>query len=183
MSKAFCEHYTYEDYCNWEGDWELIDGHPYAMAPSPMKTHQSIAYEIARILGNEIENKCEECEVLGEIDYKINSDTVLRPDVVLTCKETNEKYLVKAPQIIFEVISPATAKRDEVYKFEIYEEEGVKYYCLVYPDDLKVKIYKLQNGKYQKIGDFTKEKYIFKDIECEVEMDFAKVFKRFKNTN
>jgi len=178
MSKAFFEHYTYEDYCKWEGDWELIDGHPYAMAPSPMKTHQSIAYEIARIVGNEVED-CEDCEVLGEVDYKINSDTVLRPDVVLTCGEINEKHLSKAPKIVFEVISPATAKRDEVYKFEIYEEEGVKYYCLVYPDELKVKIYKLKDNKYQKEGDFTYEKYHFKDIECEVEIDFQKVFKRF----
>jgi hypothetical protein len=24
----------------WEGDWELIDGAPYAMSPSPEMTHQ-----------------------------------------------------------------------------------------------------------------------------------------------
>ena len=32
-------HYTYDDYKNWQGDWELIRGVPYAMAPSPLKTH------------------------------------------------------------------------------------------------------------------------------------------------
>jgi len=25
-------HYTYSDYENWEGQWELIDGIPYAMS-------------------------------------------------------------------------------------------------------------------------------------------------------
>ncbi|HSV11108.1 MAG TPA: hypothetical protein VLI68_10085 [Hanamia sp.] len=28
-------HYTYEDYCHWEGRWEVIDGIPYAMIPAP----------------------------------------------------------------------------------------------------------------------------------------------------
>ena len=33
-------HYTYEDYCNWEGRWELIDGIPFAMSPAPTPRHQ-----------------------------------------------------------------------------------------------------------------------------------------------
>ena len=32
----YVETYTYEDYKRWEGDWELIDGVPLAMAPSPI---------------------------------------------------------------------------------------------------------------------------------------------------
>jgi len=49
---------------------------------------------IIRLLGNRLE-VCNECEVLGKIDYKVNEDTVLRPDIVLTCNETNEAYLPK----------------------------------------------------------------------------------------
>ncbi len=175
------EHYTYEDYLHWEGKWELIEGIPYAMAPSPMRIHQNIAYEIAKNLGNILDEKeCEECEILGEFDYKISNDTIVRPDVVLTCKETNEHYLTKAPQIIFEVISPSTAKRDEVYKFALYEAEKVQYFVLVYPDDLKAKIYKLKDGKYDKEGDFTQEKYLFDGTECDMQIDFKKVFQRYR---
>ena len=61
----------------------------------------------------------------------------------------------------------------------MHEVEKVKYYVLVYPDDLKAKVYKLKDGKYNKEGDFTAEKYYFKDIECEIKCDFKKVFKRF----
>jgi len=43
-------HYTYEDYSNWEGRWELIQGIPYAMSPSPSYTHQRISQKIARLL-------------------------------------------------------------------------------------------------------------------------------------
>lgn len=27
------ERYTYEDYLLWKGNWELVNGFPYAMAP------------------------------------------------------------------------------------------------------------------------------------------------------
>ena len=50
----YLPYYTYEDYKEWEGDWELIEGVPYAMAPSPMKTHQALAYEIAFHLRKEV---------------------------------------------------------------------------------------------------------------------------------
>jgi hypothetical protein len=32
-------HYTYTDYKSWEGDWELIQGIPYAMSPAPNWKH------------------------------------------------------------------------------------------------------------------------------------------------
>ena len=173
------EYYTYEDYKNWEGEWELIDGIPLAMAPSPVKSHQLLLFEIAfrfRLAFKE----CAKCKVLGKIDYKINEDTILKPDIVVTCKDDkNEKYISVAPDIIVEVISPSTAKRDEKFKFEIYEAENVKYYILVYPQDKKAKIYKHNGEKYIKIDDFTTQKYNFDELECEAEINFKEVFERF----
>ena len=94
--------------------------------------------------------------------------------------EENEIYLTKAPKIIVEIISSSTAKKDEIIKFDIYENEKVDYYILVYPDDLKAKVYRLKGERYSKVGDFTNEKLIFEDIGCELELDFQKVFKRFR---
>jgi hypothetical protein len=39
------QNYTYEDYLKWDGQWELIDGVPYSMAPSHSFTHQYIVGE------------------------------------------------------------------------------------------------------------------------------------------
>ena len=173
------EYYTYDDYKLWEGEWELIDGSPLAMSPAPMINHQLIANMIAVELTNST-SKCDKCLVASEVDWKVNDDTVLRPDVVLICDEVSGAYLTKAPEIVVEVISKSTAKRDEKYKFEIYEKEKVKYYILVYPDDLTAKVYKLDGKKYDKQGDFSKEKYNFEETSCEVSVDFEKVFKRFR---
>ncbi len=179
MQSTIIERYTYNDYKNWEGKWELIDGIPLAMSPAPTKKHQALAVEIIYNLREQLDN-CKECEVLGEIDYKVSDDTILKPDIVLTCGETNENYLIKAPQIVVEIISKATAKRDEKYKFEIYEQEKVKYYILVYPDDLVAKVYKLKDSKYDKEGDFTTESYNFDNTTCKISLDFNKIFKRFR---
>lgn len=173
------EYYTYDEYCQWKGDWELIAGVPLSMAPAPMINHQAIVYEIAYELKSSSRD-CKKCLVLGEADWKVSDDTVLKPDVVLICDETNEAYMTKSPEIIVEVISKSTAKRDEVHKFKIYEEEKVKYYVLVYPTDLKAKVYRLDNKEYTKEGDFLTESYTFEETTCKASINFDNVFKRFR---
>ena len=169
------EYYRYEDYCKWKGDWELIYGIPLAMSPSPSITHQVIAGDIIFELKSSTRG-CRECLVFGEADWKVSDDTVVKPNVVLICNETNEAYMTKAPEIIVEVISKSTAKRDEKTKFKLYQDEGVKYYIIVYPRDLKAKIYKLESGKYIKEGDFLTETYEFKDLTCRALINFDNVF-------
>jgi len=176
------EYYTYEEYCQWEGNWELISGVPLAMAPAPMINHQVIAGNILFELKSSI-NECRECLVFGEADWKVNDDTIVKPDVVLICNETNDAYMTKAPEVIVEVISKSTAKRDEKTKFKLYEEEKVKYYIIVYPNDLKAKVYRLENGKYTKEGDFLTESYDFEETTCKASINFEKVFKRFREKN
>ena len=172
--------YTYNDYKFWSGDWELIAGVPLAMSPVPMIKHQIIAGEIIRQIGNQLLDDFPICKVLGEVDYKIGEDTIVRPDVVLTCNETHEAYLTKAPEIIVEIISKSTAKRDEVYKFDIYQAQKVKYYIIIYPNDLFAKVYKLDGKEYDKQGDFSNESYSFDETTCKVSLDFKRLFERFR---
>ena len=180
MSVAEILNYTYTDYIHWEGEWELIDGAPVSMAPAPMKIHQRLAAEIFMALNLGLEEECSECEILYETDWKVSDETLLRPDIVLACEDDHEAYLSKAPKIIVEILSPSTAKKDETIKFDIYEREGVQYYILVYPDDLKAKVYSLKDGRYVKVGDFTHEVLDFDDITCNISLDFAQVFRKFK---
>ena len=178
MSHAYTEHYTVDDYALWEGDWELIDGMPYAMAPSPMVTHQSINGKIFAQLDEELE-ACPECQALFEIDWQISHDTVVRPDTLVICYEPDEK-LTKKPEIIFEVTSPSTVTKDEKVKFETYEQEGVRYYIIVYPDMHVAKAYELKEGRYIKKGDFSDEKTTFTLPGCEIAFDFSRIWRRKK---
>jgi len=42
--------YTYQDYAQWEGRWELINGIPYAMVPMPRIKHQRVCGKIYNYL-------------------------------------------------------------------------------------------------------------------------------------
>ncbi len=180
MTVATILNYTYDDYINWEGEWELIEGIPVSMAPAPVKIHQRLAGEIFMALNQSMKEDCTLCEVLYEVDWKVSEETIFRPDIVLACDDEHESYLTKAPKLIVEILSPSTAKKDETVKFDIYETEGVQYYILVYPNDLKAKVYSLKEGRYIKVGDFTHEVLNFDDLECDMTLDFEKVFKRFR---
>ena len=182
MSVAAILNYTYDDYKQWEGEWELIDGVPIAMAPAPTKRHQRLAggifLQLTQTFNNEV---CPQCEVLYETDWKISDETVVCPDIVLACEDEGETYLTKAPKLIVEILSPSTAKKDETVKFELYEAEGVTYYILVYPDDLKAKVYRLNSeGHYIKVGDYTHELLELDEHACQAKIDFAQVFQSFR---
>ena len=175
----YVETYTYEDYKKWEGDWELIDGVPLAMAPSPVGIHQILSGMFYKLL-EEVVEECEDCFVVIEEDFIVDEQTVLRPDVAVVCNYDIYSFIKTAPKAVVEVISPSTVKRDEHVKFQIYEKEGIEWLFLVYPNILKVKAYHLENGKYKKVGDFTEGKLKVKIDECEGELDFDKLFRKIK---
>jgi len=179
LKEQYLPHYTVADYQSWEGKWELIEGIPYAMAPAPITKHQIINGKVFKQIDDALEACESSCIAIQEAEWRIEQATVVIPDCVVVCYEPDD-YLTKAPKIIFEVISQSSVIRDERIKFEIYQNEGVEYYGIVYPDLLKARLYRLKDGIYRKEGDYNDEVYTF-DIEgCEIAFDFDKIFKRYR---
>jgi Uma2 family endonuclease len=171
-------YYTYDDYKLWKGEWEVIYGVAYAMSPAPMITHQIISSKIARYLDEALE-ECQECKSLLPVDWKIAEDTIVQPDNLVICHEPrNKAYLTKAPEIIFEILSKSTASKDKNLKYKLYEQEGVKYYIIVHPDDKVAKVYKLHDGKYIKVCDAVDEVVTFEIQKCSqtFDFDFSKIW-------
>ena len=96
---------------------------------------------------------------------------------MVICYEPDEK-LTKKPEIIFEVTSKSTAKRDEILKYELYQQEGVKYYIIVYPQSKKAKVYQLIDYVYRKIDDFSDETFTFELEKCKIDFDFGFIWRR-----
>lgn len=74
--------YTYKDYKLREGNWELASGVSVAMSPLSTSKYQSLASEIIFHLHAQLED-CPMCEVFGEIDYKINENSILEKTTCL----------------------------------------------------------------------------------------------------
>jgi Uma2 family endonuclease len=168
-------HYTYKDYIDWEGRWELFDGIAYAMTPAPSIDHQRISQKIARLLDEALEN-CEQCVALLPVDWKITEDTIVQPDNLVVCYQPSGKYLTRAPSLIFEILSASTRSKDENIKFRLYETEIVLYYCLVDPDEKSIKIFLLTDGRYIKQIDATTETFEFDLSACQITLDCSKVW-------
>ena len=171
-------HYTYEDYCRWEGQWELIEGIPYAMSPAPLPKHQ----RIANALGGEFyfslkQNSCQQCTASQFIDYKIAEDTVVQPDVLIYCGDIKNTYLDFPPLVIAEILSPSTALKDRHTKFHLYQNAGVKYFLLVSPETEIIQVFILEDGKYllkQEGHDFAF--YFQLDDACTASIDFSQIW-------
>ena len=112
------------------------------------------------------------CKAFDPIDYKINEDLILIPDILIVCKPIEKKILDFAPALVVEILSPSTAIRDRNIKFEIYEREGVNFYLIIDADKNQAEVYSLEQGKYiLRHCHSNKFEFVF-DGECKALIDF-----------
>ena len=142
MSTAsrFVPSYTVDDYRHWEGDWQLIEGVPVAMSPSPFAAHERIAMQLATSFKNQIDEQGCDCRVYAGLDWIVSDDTVVRPDVMVVYGPQPEWHLERPPSITVEIFSPATRELDLEVKRRIYQENGVAFYLIADPETKQVEI-------------------------------------------
>jgi len=181
--------FTYGDYITWSDDerWELIDGYAYNMSPAPSRRHQQISRELEMPIAFFLADK--PCEVYdAPFDVRLpESDeadeeiyTVVQPDIVVICdaKKLDDKGCRGAPDIIIEILSPATSAKDMKIKLALYEKHGVKEYWVVHPTDNIVMIFKLNKKKmYGRPTVYAEDDKIRTPILKGLEIDLELVFK------
>ena len=148
--------YTYTDYASWndENRCELIDGVAYMLSPAPGLVHQEILGVMHARLFNFLQGK--PCKVfVSPFDVRLNAagdndDTVVQPDLVVICDKSklDDKGCNGAPDMIIEILSPSTASRDRVLKFNKYLQAAVREYWIVDPESNSISVFILENGKY-----------------------------------
>ncbi|TAE27340.1 MAG: Uma2 family endonuclease [Cytophagales bacterium] len=170
--------YTYADYLKWRFDEqvELIKGKIYLMSPAPKRMHQSASKRLSSILFNYFEEKrCEVYDAPFDVRLPIPNPkksgqihTVVQPDICVICdlSKLDDDGCLGAPDLIVEITSPRTAKKDFNEKFLLYEEAGVREYWIVQPKEKAINVYVLENGEYQLV-----DVYESGDIPCQIYPD------------
>jgi Uma2 family endonuclease len=122
---------------------ELINGE-IIMSPAPVPRHQGIILNTAltlRDLSRTIGGKV----YVAPIDVYLDEGQVPQPDVVYLAPgsrcEVTDKRLVGPPDLVVEVFSPGTVRRDKLDKFELYERYGVREYWMLDPQEVYVEVY------------------------------------------
>ncbi|WP_182868913.1 Uma2 family endonuclease [Rhodopirellula sp. JC639] len=141
--------YTVEDYARWEGEWELWEGLPVSMSPSPFGRHSQLLVRIATQLELAVELSGCHAAVLAEIDWIISNETVVRPDVSVVCGDVPVRHVEKPPALVVEVLSDATRSRDVGEKKGLYRDEGVRWYLVIDPEANSLSAWSLDaDGSY-----------------------------------
>lgn len=176
IAQKYRPHYSYEDYCQWEGSWELIEGMPYAMSPAPIPTHQRIALILSVLFETALKSGCKKCKAYMPIDWKITENTVVQPDILIVCDKIQKKFLDFPPALVVEILSPATASKDRNEKMEIYQLQKVKYYLIVDPQFNKTEIYSLVGDKYEPVA-ITPNNFSFQlEDDCTININFTDIW-------
>ena len=117
---------------------ELIDGE-HVVTPSPAIPHQVILWNLMALLAPYLRANPIGTALAGPVDVKLSLFTVLVPDLVYFTAErftrvVNEKHAIAAPDLVVEILSPGTRRRDKGRKRAVYDREGAQEYWIVDPE-------------------------------------------------
>lgn len=126
--------------------YQFINGDAIEM-PAPILLHQKIIRRLLQHIGNFVD-EYRLGELYGSpVDVYFSEKNYFEPDVVFISNERSylmtEKNIQGAPDLVVEVLSPSTGYYDLSHKKMVYEQEGVREYWLIYPDERRVEV--LQN--------------------------------------
>ena len=142
---------TYQDYANLEGDerYELLDGELILVA-APNEDHQTVSLRMIVRMNSFVEER-----QLGRIfhapyDVLFSNTEVVQPDLLFVSTERDHirtpANIQGAPDLIVEILSPSSSRRDWRDKRELYARHGVREYWIIDPTNRLVSVMQLKDG-------------------------------------
>ncbi|TAH19010.1 MAG: Uma2 family endonuclease [Cytophagales bacterium] len=183
------QRYSYADYLTWQFSEriELFKGYIRQMA-APTPKHQRVSREFTKHFLNFFDKNT--CDVFyAPLDVRLYNRkkslladkdvyTVVQPDISIICDSTkiDDKGCNGAPDLIIEILSPSNPNTDIKDKYQLYQENGVIEYWIVYPNDAVIHQYVLKEEKYYSHGIFTRQDVIVPFLFPELTIDLVDVF-------
>jgi Uma2 family endonuclease len=145
--------YTYEDYRRLpEGAPYQLVGGELVLTPAPSTYHQIIAFNLGLALGNFVMTRQLGRVLFAPIDVYLAETETYQPDIIFISRERMDimepERINGAPDLVVEILSPATAYYDLRKKFKVYERCGVKEYWIVDPGERTVQVFVFKEGRF-----------------------------------
>ena len=151
--------FTYNDYLQLPEDkrYELTEGE-FFMVPSPSYQHQAISKELFRALDNYVRSHSLGEVLYAPLDILLSEVNVLQPDLLFISKERlgiiTDKNIQGAPDLVVEILSPATAQRDKELKQKLYAKFGVREYWVADPNTKTIEVMSLAEEGFESVGTY-----------------------------
>lgn len=153
--------FTYDDFVQFPDDGkrhELIDGEHYS-TPSRDLKHQTIVGNLTALMWRHLKGTQAGEVFLGPLDVVLSRFDIVAPDVLFVSEARRHVLTLEniqgAPDLVVEIGSPDTRRRDELIKRGLYERFGVSEYWVVDPDLDLIKVYRLIDGRYVRVAELT----------------------------
>jgi len=155
---------AYDDYVLFPDDGkrhELIDGEHY-VTPSPIPRHQAILLKLAVMMQQHLDTHPAGLIYIAPLDVVFSEFDVVEPDLLYISRERLGQILTPtnvagAPDLVVEIGSPGTRRRDETVKRHLYERFGVAEYWVIDPELEAVKAYRQAGAGYARVAELTRE--------------------------
>ena len=150
---------TYADYMKTSDDerYELLNGE-LIMSPSPKEIHQYISGNLYFVLGAFVRERNLGKAYFSPFDVVLSDTDVVQPDLLFVSTERaaiiTADNVQGAPDLVVEILSPATAERDRTIKLDLYAQYGVKEYWIVDPDAKTITVLLRGESRFEVSGVF-----------------------------
>ncbi|MEW5786191.1 MAG: Uma2 family endonuclease [Bacillota bacterium] len=150
---------TTEKPCTYEDYRKLPEGAPYqlvggelVLTPAPGTYHEIISFNLGLALGKFAVSHQLGRVLFAPIDVYLNETETYQPDIIFIARERIEiiepARINGAPDLVVEILSPATAYYDLRKKYKVYERSGVREYWIIDPEEKSAQIFLLKEGKF-----------------------------------
>ena len=136
-------------------DYEIIEGEKF-MAASANIRHSKIVGRMMINIGIHVAVNKLGFTFSDSLDIHFPDGNLLRPDFAFV-SAANKKLILDdegatlhgVPDMVAEIFSRSTMKRDTTVKKDVYERNGVKEYWLINPWSESIEVFLLHDGKYE----------------------------------
>ena len=155
---------TYDDFVLFPDDGkrhEIIDGEHY-VTPSPRPRHQAVLGNLHLSIASWLEVNPIGRVYLSPLDVVMSTVDVVEPDLLYMSNARVAAVLTEinvrgVPELLVEIASPGTRKRDDGIKRRLYERAGVTEYWIVDPEVDRVRVYRREGDVFARAIELSRE--------------------------
>ena len=173
--------FTYQDYLLLPEDkrYELIEGELF-MVPAPAPYHQEVSKNLFLALNSYIESKKLGKVYYAPLDVVLSDKDVVQPDILFISRQRlsiiTKKNIRGAPDLIIEITSSTTRKRDGVLKRKLYAKFGVKEYWLVDIEKEEVEVLSLGEKGFERVGLYNRDETLSSPLLENLRIALSEIF-------
>ncbi len=163
MARTAHRRLTYEDLLALPDDGlrhELIDGEHY-VTPAPNTKHQAVVVNLTAAIASFAKRHDLGRLFIAPYDVVFSPSDVVEPDLLFVSRERlnvlTEANVQGAPDLVVEILSPSTRKRDQGVKHQLYDRMGVREYWLVEPSFETIEVFRRIDGALRPVAELSAE--------------------------